>query len=242
VRVIPVIDVKNGVVVHAVAGQREKYKPIESKICSSTDPLEVAKVFRDMGFEELYLADLDSITGGEPCYSLYQKISETTKLSLMVDAGVSSVEKFKELLKHGVAKVIVGTETLRDLQFLREIAHLYQENLVVSIDLFGEKLLSLCEEVKYRDPLTVMLRFKNIGVKEFIVLDLSRVGTSKGIDISFVSRIVKSVEASILVGGGVKDIHDLLKLRDIGVSGVLIATALHNKSITINDLKMGGFL
>ncbi len=240
-RVIPVIDVKGGIVVHAVAGQREKYEPIKSKICSSTDPLEVAKTFRNMGFKELYLADLDAIAGGEPYYSLYENIGKTG-LSLMVDAGVSSLEKFKKLLKHGVTKVIVGTETLRDLQFLREAARSYSENLVVSIDLYGGKLLSLCEDVKERDPLTVMLSFKDMGVKEFIVLDLSRVGTSKGINLSFIREVVENVEASILVGGGVKDIYDLLKLRDIGVAGVLVATALHNQNITINDLEKEGFL
>jgi len=241
-RIIPVIDVKGGVVVHAVAGQREKYKPIKSKICPSTDPLEVAKVFKNIGFKELYLADLDSITGGKPCYTIYQNINKTTNLLLMVDAGVSNIEKFKELLKYGVTKVIVGTETLSDLQFLREVAHSYRENLVVSIDLYGRKLLSLCEEVKNKDPLTVMLSFKDMGVKEFIVLDLSRVGTSKGIDLPFITEVVKNVKASILVGGGVKDIHDLLKLRNIGVSGVLVATALHNQRITIDNLKKEGFL
>lgn len=59
--IIPVIDILNGVVVHGVRGEREKYEPIKSVLCNSSDPLEVANVFKELGFKSLYVADLDSI-------------------------------------------------------------------------------------------------------------------------------------------------------------------------------------
>ncbi|HKM59743.1 MAG TPA: HisA/HisF-related TIM barrel protein, partial [Candidatus Bathyarchaeia archaeon] len=63
-KVIPVIDILNGIVVHAVRGKRREYQPLQSSICNSIEPLEIAKTFKTLGFSELYIADLDAITGG----------------------------------------------------------------------------------------------------------------------------------------------------------------------------------
>jgi phosphoribosylformimino-5-aminoimidazole carboxamide ribotide isomerase len=90
-RVIPVIDILNGVAVHAVRGRRSEYQPLKSILCTSADPLDVASAFKAAGFSELYVADLDAIMGGKPNFSVLKQIADTTGLRLMVDAGVAEL-------------------------------------------------------------------------------------------------------------------------------------------------------
>ena len=111
-RVIPVLDLKGGCVVHAVAGRREEYQPIRSVLVVSTAPLEVAAAFRRiLGLRELYIADLDAIAGVEPAY---ETLAGLAKLGchLMVDAGVKDRVRTERLLDLGVSRVVLALESL----------------------------------------------------------------------------------------------------------------------------------
>ena len=119
-KVIPVIDILNGIVVHAVRGKRHEYQPLQSSLCKSVEPLEVAKAFKALGFSELYIADLDAITGGSANFQVFKRIAKETGLKLMVDAGVSDLETAEKLLDCGVSKVVIGTETLQSKSFVGE--------------------------------------------------------------------------------------------------------------------------
>ncbi len=81
-----------------------------------------------------------------------------------------------------------------------------------------------------------------MGVSQVIVLDLARVGSDEGVNIDFLKEVIAEVGVDVYVGGGVRDINDLVELRNLGVSGVLIATALHTGKITIAQLKQEEFL
>ena len=91
-KVIPVIDILNGIVVHGVRGKRSEYQPLQSILCYSVEPLEVAKTFKTLGFSELYIADLDAIIDGSVNFQVFKRIAEETGLKLMVDAGVTDLE------------------------------------------------------------------------------------------------------------------------------------------------------
>ena len=90
-KVIPVMDILNGVVVHAVRGRRSEYQPLRSVLCASAKPLDVALTFKALGFGELYVADLDAITGEHANFSILKQIADTTGLRLMVDAGIADL-------------------------------------------------------------------------------------------------------------------------------------------------------
>src|SRR3990170_873315 len=104
-KIIPVLDILNGVAVHAVRGERQNYKPLKSVLCASADPVEVARVFKQLSFAELYLADLDAISRNQPNLSIINQIAKTTGLRLMVDAGVTDLKRAEELLSNHVSKV-----------------------------------------------------------------------------------------------------------------------------------------
>jgi phosphoribosylformimino-5-aminoimidazole carboxamide ribotide isomerase len=84
--------------------------------------------------------------------------------------------------------------------------------------------------------------FRQIGVLGFIVLDLARVGSGEGVNMDFLKKAIASLGTGVYVGGGVRGVADLIELRDLGVSGVLVATALHNGKISITDLKQARLL
>jgi phosphoribosylformimino-5-aminoimidazole carboxamide ribotide isomerase len=238
-RIIPVIDVLNGVAVHAVRGRRKEYLPLQSVLCDSAEPVAVARAFKTCGFEELYVADLDAILGrGENC-SILKQMGEETQLALMVDAGISDVEGVRRLLDCGVSKVIVGTETLPELATLREIIDGFgSEKIVVSLDLKAGQVLSLSESIAAMAPLEVARTVEKLGVCEIIVLDLTKVGSGEGVDLALLELMLKELDVRVLVGGGVRDTDDLKALNNVGVDGVLLATALHSGRIPVGETRL----
>ncbi len=241
--VIPVIDVLNGIVVHAVRGKRSEYQPIQSILCKSVKPLEVAKAFKTLGFGELYLADLDAITSGPVNFQFFKRITKETGLKLMVDAGVSDLETAEKLVNCGVSKVVIGTETLQSKSFVGEAVRLLgSERVIVSLDLKDDKVLVKRGFNSYKSPMGLLREFKEMGVSGVIVLDLARVGSGEGVNVDFLKKVLEAVPMDIYVGGGVRNITDLVALKELGVSGVLVATALHAGKISIEELKQADLL
>jgi phosphoribosylformimino-5-aminoimidazole carboxamide ribotide isomerase len=232
-----VIDVLNGVVVHAVRGNRQTYKPLQSVITPSIDVVEVALAFKMQGFSTLYLADLDAILGKKPVYTFYDDIAKLG-FSLLVDAGVTDVQMEKKLLRHGVSKVVVGTETLQSKRLLTEIIkQVGADKISVSFDVKGDKVLTHPSFDGPTDLFELYETFRVVGVSEFILLDLNRVGSDEGVNAELLQKVLPLLAGSVYVGGGVRCVDDLLRFKELNVLGVLFATALHLGKITVNDLK-----
>lgn len=241
-KVIPVIDISNGIVVHAVEGKRSEYKPIQSILTKSVEPLEVAKVFKTLGFSELYIADLDAITKEKCNFQVLKRITDETELKVMVDAGVADLETARRLQECGIAKVVIGTETLQNKGFVYDVVSVLGSNkIIVSLDLKDNKLLVKLGFDGCKDPICLLREFREMGVLNVIVLDLARVGRGEGVNGNFLKKTLEEKGLDVYVGGGVRDIKDLLELKNLGVSGVLIATALHSGKMSIDELKKNGF-
>jgi phosphoribosylformimino-5-aminoimidazole carboxamide ribotide isomerase len=242
-KIIPVIDIYNGKVVHAVRGKRKEYRPIRSSLCKSINPIEVARVFKNLGFTDLYIADLDAITGASMNFEVLKNIINETGLKLMVDSGINNIENAQKLLDTGVIKIIIGTETLQTKNFVHEAVALFgNERVIVSLDLKEDKVLLKSGFKGFSDTLNLLKEFKSMGVSQVIVLDLAKVGSCEGVNVEFLKKIVVEIGINIYVGGGVRNINDLIELKNLGLSGVLIATSLHKGKIKVKSLKQEGFL
>jgi phosphoribosylformimino-5-aminoimidazole carboxamide ribotide isomerase len=242
-RIIPVIDVLNGVVVHAVRGRREQYQPIKSVLCETTNPLDMAFTFRSMGFRELYVADLDAILERRPVLSLWEQLAAKTGLIIMVDAGIMNVNDARELLATGISSIVIGTETLADPDFVKPILDLFgAERVRLSIDMRDGQVLARSERIQGLDQASVAAFFQDMGVSHFIALDLRRVGSLDGPDTRALQALTRTVQGEILVGGGIRDLRDLKELRSLGVHGALIATSLHSGAITMEQLRGSEFI
>jgi phosphoribosylformimino-5-aminoimidazole carboxamide ribotide isomerase len=240
---VPVIDVLNGVAVHAVKGNRAEYQPLKSVLTSSVVPIEIASVFKLQGFSELYLADLDAILRNEFNFGLYTDLARLG-FSFMVDVGVVDLVVVKKLRDCGVSKIVIGTETLQSVSFVKKVVQqVGAECVVVSIDVKDGKVLTRFGFDGPSDVFELLLAFCAVGVSEFILLDLSRVGSGMGVNVELLRKVLAVLsDGRVYVGGGVKSVDDLLVLEGLGVLGVLFATALHSGEIGVKDLVEAGLL
>ena len=237
-RIIPVIDVLQGKVVHAVKGYREKYLPLKSELFNTLEPTEVAaELKRIFGFEELYVADLDGIMKGTPNLDMISSICKIGDLKVLVDSGVNNSSKANKLLQTGVSNIVVGTETLCKIEDLLNIIKLSGDTPVTgSIDIRDGKVLSQCNELVDVSPSKAAKILEDNGVKQIILLDISKVGSESGVEVGLAELILNSINIPLLVGGSVSTIKDIFALREIGVSGVLMATVLHKTRLTKFDI------
>ncbi|MDI6859336.1 MAG: HisA/HisF family protein [Methanocellales archaeon] len=233
-RIIPVMDIKSGMVVHAKAGDREKYKPIESVLTSSTDPIRVANAFKKLGARELYIADLDAI---EKRGSNLRPVLGIKKLGfdVLFDGGISVARDVENL--SDVGKIVVGTETLCSLEELAKMTEMCE--IVLSLDFKGDELLTRIEKLKRLGAEDMIKIVSSYDIAELIYLDLKRVGTSCGVREEIIERMVRATSIPLLVGGGINDISDIRRMQTLGVSGVLVATAIHHGRITKEDIYHG---
>jgi phosphoribosylformimino-5-aminoimidazole carboxamide ribotide isomerase len=228
-RVVPVIDLKGGTAVHAVRGERERYRPVRG------DPLSLARRFRaELGLDDLYVADLDAITGAGGNDAVIRALAGEART--MVDAGICQPERARELLELGVHRVVVGTETLTGPDALDRLLAEVPE-LVLSIDLRGGRTLSPDPQLTGLPALDAVARLHRRALREVIVLDLARVGSGAGPDVELIAEIHATVpDLEVLAGGGVRDAEDLRALGDSGAAGALVATALHDGVIGRREL------
>jgi len=242
-KIIPVIDVLNGIAVHGIRGERRHYQPLKSLLCKSADPLEIAAAFESLGFSSLYLADLDAILGKSANFCVYGKIMTTSCLDLMVDAGISDITKAKNVFKTNVSKIVIGSETLKSLDFVSQAVSTFGEDrVVVSIDQKAGKVLSASEAIALMDAVSVAQKLASLSVRQLILLDLDRVGTEHGINRTVLRNILETTGVEVLVGGGIRSLQELEELRTLGISGALVATVLHNGKLAVDELKSASFL
>ncbi|MEJ2109692.1 MAG: HisA/HisF-related TIM barrel protein [Acidobacteriota bacterium] len=231
-RIIPVIDLLENQAVHAVMGEREHYKPVESILCKSSDPLELASAFGNrLGLDEIYIADLDAIRGNARSshYRIIDALVSGKGFKVILDAGTSGIEGAIFWLDSGVHRVVIGSETLAAIKDLGEIAEAAGTDcLVFSLDCIKGRVLSKCTELSGLHPVTAMERIRSFGIKQIILLDLDRVGSGHGINFAL-SREARALfpDSELLVGGGVTGLEDIRTLQSLRVDGVLIATVLH---------------
>ncbi len=236
-KIIPVLDILNGFAVHAIRGLRKEYKPLKSIISVSSDPLEVARAFENLGFTELYVADLDAISGVDCSFSSIRKIVDGSNIRLMVDGGVSDIRRTRELLQMGVSKIIVGTETLTSMDFVEEVIRfLGRERVLLSLDLRNGHLLTNLGSDVSTEPLVLLRRLCEMGLTQVILLDLARVGSGEGANTAFLRHLLGDFDLKVYVGGGVGSCEDLSQLKELGATGVLLATALHSGVIRAGRL------
>lgn len=234
-RIIPVMDLRRGKVVHAVSGQREKYKPLTSLLAKGSDPLSIVIAFQGLGLKELYIADLDAICSTGHNLDPIGQISSQSMLELMVDAGFRRADEVESYVKKGVKKIVLATETLGSFNEVSKVIAKYGVQVVASIDMKFGRVVAKSRSMQL--PLAELIqKFEAEGASEVLLLSLDRVGTAQGPNHTILENALGYTTVPVLVGGGVRDIADVRRLQVHGASGALIATALHNSTITKGDL------
>ncbi|MBD3672115.1 MAG: hypothetical protein HUJ26_01200 [Planctomycetaceae bacterium] len=233
-KILPVLDLMDGVVVHGIAGNRTSYRPIKSRLTEETSPLGVAQALRDAyGFEEFYLADLDGIQSRRIDVTAYANLKEAG-FRVIVDAGVRTVDEANHLLDSGVDAVIIALEINPTGQLFDELLNYFgPDRVIFSLDLKQGKPMGKIDTWNVTEPQSLAVSVINRGIRRLIVLDLDAVGSETGPVTTDLCREIRAVStgSQIITGGGIRNENDLKQLEAAGVDDVLMATALHNGSL-----------
>jgi phosphoribosylformimino-5-aminoimidazole carboxamide ribotide isomerase len=238
VKIIPVIDLLNGEVVHAVRGEREKYRPVKSVLSHGSNPADISRaLISETGCKEIYIADLDAILKKGDNMDIFPILKEPG-VSLIVDAAAYDYTSVKAVKMTGADRVIIGSETLSDIAQLTEITDkIYADSLIFSVDILKGNILSRAEGIKGIDPVKAISKVAEMGINSFIILTLDLVGSGEGPDTWLIRRMRKEFPMlNLISGGGVKSPEHLVQLKAAGADSVLVATALHMGWIKRDDI------
>jgi phosphoribosylformimino-5-aminoimidazole carboxamide ribotide isomerase len=217
-QIIPVIDLMDGLVVHAKQGQREAYQPIQSPLCQDASPHAVIDGLLGLhGFSHLYIADLDALRGKGHHRMLLERLQDDYPgLRFWIDQGLGE--------PIGRAISVIGSESLIDQKPGQRLAQLRKSHgeFILSLDFIEGRLLG-------RENL---LDDSGNWPQNLIIMSLSLVGANAGPDFQRLAQFRELwPEKDLFAAGGVRNVDDLQRLEQMGVKGALIASALHSGAV-----------
>jgi phosphoribosylformimino-5-aminoimidazole carboxamide ribotide isomerase len=227
-QVIPVIDLMHGQVVHARKGDRASYRPLETPLSPTSDPVDVVRgLLAVYPFPTLYVADLDAIQShGDNVQTLRRIRDEFPTLQMWVDNGATASAAVEALIDADLGAPVIGSESQRDSALIAH--HRDSMRVVLSLDFRGDM---------FQGPQQILAE-PALWPARVIVMTLARVGSAAGPDLTRFAAI-RSIAGGreLYAAGGVRDARDLSALKAAGASGALIATALHEQRIGAADLE-----
>jgi phosphoribosylformimino-5-aminoimidazole carboxamide ribotide isomerase len=226
--IIPVLDLRGGIIVRAHMGRRDQYRPLKSQLAATCDPVDVMGGFYAVyPFKTFYVADLDAIMGtGNNEVTLRRLKAAFPAAVLWVDNGVADPSAALRWLDAGLGHLVVGSESQRDTALVQRLcAH---DHVVLSLDFREQAFLgppALLDEV-------------NCWPGRLIVMTLARVGSGTGPDLDRL-RTIRDVAQGrgVYAAGGVRDRADLATLKGEGIAGALVASSLHDGRLRGSDLE-----
>lgn len=229
-QIIPVIDLLDGAVVHAKKGERQYYQAIQSLLTHSSKPLDiVAALIEYYPFQKLYIADLNAIqklTAANKASNNFSVIESIAKhypnLELWIDAGISNPNDLSQWSQLD-SNLILGSENFTNLEQYLSIRKHLDNNCILSLDFMP---------AGYQGPVE-LLNDSDHWPKDVIIMSLANVGSNQGINTALVEKLNQhTANFKLYSAGGVRGIDDLSLLKRLGIHGALIATALHLKQLT----------
>ena len=227
--IFPAIDLKQGCAVRLSKGEMQSAK-IYSK-----DPCELAKKFEDLGAKWLHLVDLDGAFAGEAVnFKAIERIVKSTRLRVEVGGGIRDEARIKQYLNLGVDRFILGSAALKNRDFVKKMAKLYR--IVVGIDakdgLVATEGWAELSRVRATD---LAREYADAGVCAIICTDISRDGMLSGVNVEFSRSIAKASGIDTIASGGVKDMNDIIALKNAElIAGLIVGKAYYEGTL---DLK-----
>ena len=198
-RLIPVVDLQGDVVVHAIGGQRNRYSPLLSPLSASATLKDVAQgLLSNFPSRDLYVADLDAINGvGNHRKTLVEFCNAQPQLCVWLDAGTKNVSDVGQIFSLQNVRVVVGTETLRDMATLAALVDKYADLVVLSLDWKGSEFLGPPE----------VLQRPDCWPSRVIVMTLDSVGRDQGPDLERLRDVVAAAgDRQVFAAGGVRSV------------------------------------
>jgi len=225
--VIPVIDLLGGAVVRARKGERARYRPIETPLSPTSDPVDVARGLLSLHpFATVYVADLDAIAGNAGNRDVLVRLRTAfAHVTFWVDNGIATLSAAEAWLEARLGRLVLGSETQADAALVRRFAG--DDRIALSLD-FREQACQGPPEL-LDDP--------SCWPQRVIAMTLARVGSGAGPDLERLATIRDAASGrKVYAAGGARHAGDLAKLAHAGMAGALVASCLHDGCLSGEDI------
>jgi len=230
--IIPAVDILDGKCVRLYQGK------FDAETVYDASPLEAAERWVSLGAKWMHLVDLNGArTGIQENLEIIREIIKSFKINCEVSGGVRTMETIEFLLACGAKRIIVGTRSVIDRQFVKSIVNKYGDRIAVGVDASGGRVATDgWTKVTDIDAKTFAKDLQDLGVKKIIFTDTSRDGALKGPNFDAIEDLCRSVNIPVIASGGITSVSDIKKLKNIpGVEGCIIGKALYEGKISLED-------
>lgn len=228
--IYPAIDLKDGNCVRLLRGE------MDAATIFNNDPADQARSFKDAGFTQLHLVDLNGAFEGKPVNaSAVDSILAATDVPVQLGGGIRHMATIEMWLRKGLKRVILGTAALRDPAIVVEACKTFPGHIAVGIDARGGRVaVEGWAETSETTALDLARKFEDVGVDAIIYTDIDRDGALQGVNLEATRDLAAAINIPVIASGGVAsiaDIENLLTVTDSGIEGVIIGRALYDGRI-----------
>ena len=232
--IIPAVDIKNGKCVRLAQGRKE------DETVFSDDPAAMALKWAQAGAELIHVVDLDGAFDQKPRnIDAIKKILQTVDTPIQLGGGIREEQTVRVFLDMGVGRVIIGTEAIKNPEFVEQSARRYPGRIVVGIDARdGRVAIEGWTETTRIKAVDLAKKFENCGVAAINFTDIYRDGMQTGPNIEETRRLAQAVNIPVVASGGVatiEDIKNLFPLEAFGVIGVITGKALYSGTLDFKE-------
>lgn len=231
--IFPAIDIKEGKVVRLIQGKFDQVTDY------GLDPVTVAQEWESQGAQWLHVVDLDGAQTGEPKnFETIFKIVKKVKIPVQAGGGIRQEKIVEQLLQANVARVVLGTKAIENLDFLKEVIKLYGNKIAVSLDCSqGFVQTKGWTQGSNVQAVSFCGQLEKIGLQCLVYTDISRDGMLQGPNFTGLAELLSKTKISVIASGGVSSLEDIKKLKAMRPPpmGVIIGKALYEGKINLKE-------
>ncbi len=231
-KIIPAIDIKNGKCVRLIQGDYGR------ETIYDDNPIDIAKKWASQGAKLLNLIDLDGAKAGKLInFETIENIVKSISIPIQVGGGIRTLLSMGKVLDLGVSKIILGTAFLDDENFIDKAMETFGNKIVISLDVKNGLLMKngWIEETE-KLVLPILKRLEKKGVRSIIYTDTEKDGTLMGPNYDVIQSIRMETTMEITIAGGISSVEQIMKLKTMGVDGVVVGKALYEGKINLKEV------
>ena len=231
-KIIPAPALTEGKVVRLYKGDPSK------KTIYSDNPLEIAKKWESAGADMIHLVDLDATLGKGSNFEILGNIAKSVKIPVQIAGGLRN-EKIIESALEFAQRAVIGTLAFKDKTTLGKLLAVYgSKKLVISVD-HNDGLVAVngWQQTTNISLVDAVNEFKEMGFSEYLSTNISRDGTLDGPDLTRTRAINEIENVNLIVSGGISNVEDVVKVKELNPFGVILGKALYENQITIEEAK-----
>ena len=234
-KIFPAIDIKDKKCVRLVKGD------FDNKTEYEMSPVDQAGKYKDHGFKNLHIVDLDgALTGKIFNIDIIEEIVGKFDLQIEIGGGVRTFESIQKYIDVGVEKVILGSAAIKDKNFLQEACEKFPNKIAMGLDAKdGYLSVSGWKESSNQLTLDYLKEVNDYGASRLIYTDINRDGTKASPNFEETSKVADTSNCPVIISGGVSSIDDVKKAKDLNnknIEGVIIGKAIYDGDIKLEEL------